>query len=95
MADSIRSAEDIRIADQIELRLADARSGEAKRYKSIVQDLTAEGIAVTMPEENRVPVPIPVGTAVVVAVWRGHADHLFDSRVLKRTGGRLPQLLLT
>ena len=95
MVDSIRTAEDIEVADQVELRVADPETGEIQRYKSSVQDFADEGIAVTMPQMDRLPVPLPEGTSVIVAVWKGYADYLFKSRVLKRVGGHLPQLVLS
>ena len=72
----------------------DPETGELRRYKSSVQDLTAEGIVVSKPEKDRVTVPLPEGTAVTVAVWKGYGDYLFKSWVIKRAGGHLPQLVL-
>ena len=95
MADAIKCAEDIDAADKVELRVPDLETGDVHRYQSMVQDVTDEGISVSMPTEGHVTVPLPEGTAVVVSIWKGHADHRFKSRVLSREGGRIPRLLLS
>ena len=94
MAEIIRTAEDIDAADKIELRVLDTETGEVSRYHSMVQDVTAGGIVVSMPTEGRVTIPLREGTPVVASIWKGHADHRFKSRVLKRKGGRIPCLIL-
>jgi len=95
MTESRGRAEIIEIADQLELRVIDLDTGETRRYKSSVLDITDEGIAVAMPTDRRVPVPLPGGTAVVVSIWKDFAAHRFRSRVLKKVGGHIPQLILS
>ena len=94
MAKIIRTSEDIDAADKLELRVMDLETGEMNRYHSMVQEITREGIAVSMPTDGRVTVPLREGTLLVVSIWKGHADHRFRSRVLKRKGGRIPMLVL-
>ena len=95
MTEPIRLADVLQVADQIELRVIDLDTGETRRYKSTVEDVTPEGILVTMPVDRRAPVPIPEGSVIVVSMWKGFADHLFKSRILKKVGGHVPQLLLS
>ena len=94
MTEPIRLADVIQVADQIELRIIDLDTGETRRYRSTVEDITAAGILVAMPIDRRAPAPVREGTIVVVAIWKGYADHLFKTRVLKKIGGHIPQLLL-
>lgn len=84
----------IEVADQLELRLLDLESGETKRYKSTVTDLTPTVISVAMPVDRHSPVHIDEGTEVVVAIWKDFADHLFKTRVIGREKGRVPALQL-
>ena len=95
MTEPIRLADVLQVADQIELRVIDLDTGETRRYRSAVENVTPEGILVTMPIDRRAPVPIPEGSAIVVSIWKGFADHLFKSRILKKLGGHVPQLLLS
>jgi len=94
MAKIIRTSEDIDAADKLELRVMDLETGEVNRYHSMVQEITRAGIAVSMPTDGRMTVPLQEGTLLVVSIWKGHADHRFKSRVLKRKGGRIPMLVL-
>ena len=94
MSDIIRTAEDIEAADKLELRASDPESGEPRRFDSVVQDVTEEGIVVSMPVEGRVSVPLPEGAPVFVSIWKEYADHRFKSRVLGRQPGRIPCLIL-
>ena len=95
MSEQDRPSEVIEIADQLELRVIDLESGETRRYKSSVVDIATDRFAVSIPTDHRVPVVIPDGTTVVVAIWKDFADHLFKSRVLGKEGGRVPQLFLS
>ena len=95
MTESRRPAEIIEIADQLELRVIDIDTGVIRRYKSSMLDLTDKEIAIGIPTDQRIPVSIPDGTAVVVAIWKDFADLLFKARVLRKVGGRVPQLILS
>ena len=95
MSELDHPSEVIEIADQLELRVIDLESGETRRYKSSVLDIATDRFAVSIPIDHRVPVAIPEGTTLVVAIWKDFADHLFKSRVLGKEGGRVPQLFLS
>jgi DNA-binding response OmpR family regulator/c-di-GMP-binding flagellar brake protein YcgR len=92
MADVIRSADDIDVADGAEIRVRDADTDVVLRYRAMVEDVTPEGVQVSLPACGRVP-PAE-GTQCVVSIWKGYADHRFRSSVLKRVVGRMPQLVL-
>jgi CheY-like chemotaxis protein/c-di-GMP-binding flagellar brake protein YcgR len=95
MSELDHPSEVIEIADQLELRVIDLESGETRRYKSSVVDIAADRFAVSIPTDHRVPVAVPDGTTLVVAIWKDFADHLFKSRVLGKKGGKVPQLFLS
>ena len=95
MAEIIRSVEDIDPADKLELRVLDPDTGELERYQTMVQEVSDEGIAVSMPVQGRVTVPLQESTSLVVSIWKGHADHRFKSLVLRRVKGHIPQLILS
>jgi c-di-GMP-binding flagellar brake protein YcgR len=95
MSEPIYTADDIHIADPVELRVTDANGRTVRRYKSLVQDLNDEGIAVSMPTYQGRPVPLKSNHMVEVSIFRGFTTHLFVSRVLRRVGGKRPALLLS
>lgn len=94
MEETIDSADDLNPADKVELRVMDLATGEVNRYHSLVQDVTSTGINVSMPSDGKTVVPLREGTPLVVALWKDHADHRFPTRVVKRTGGKVPMLIL-
>lgn len=89
-----RLEEVVEVADPLELRAIDIDTGETKRYKSTVQDLTAEGIFVSLPTDQGRSVTVQEGEIFIVSLWKDYADHIFKSTVLQRVSGRMPQLLL-
>ena len=95
MAEIIQTAEDIDAADKLELQVPDRESGEMKHYHSMVQDVTDEGLIVSMPRDGLVNIPLPEGTVVEVSIWKGNAHHRFRSRVLQRRAGHIPVLILS
>ena len=70
MAEAKQTPVQIEIADQIEIRLLDLDSGEMRRYKSTVTDLSPTTVSVAMPADQRRPVHIDEGTEVIVAIWK-------------------------
>lgn len=90
----IRSADDIQVGTKVNLRVPSKEGGLARVYASMVQDITAEGLAVSMPTEKGKPVALPPGTALEVSLWTTYGDHRFPTRVLRRNGGQVPTVLL-
>lgn len=94
MSQVIRSADDIQVGTKVNLRVPSQQGGLAQIYASMVQDVTAAGIAVSMPTEKGKPVALLPGTALEVSLWTTFGDHRFPTRVLQRSGGRVPTILL-
>ena len=95
MSDSPTSTESIEIADQIELRLVDMRTGEMQRYRTNVVDLSAKALTVNLPSDGGVPLHFDPGDELIVALWKDYADHVFRTRVIRREVGRIPTLVLS
>jgi CheY-like chemotaxis protein len=94
MTDNKRPDLALAVADKVELRLLDLDTGETRRYRTTIMDIEPDHFTVGMPVDKGVPVALRDGTVLVVSLWKDFADHLFQSRVLGRLGGRVPQLTL-
>ena len=95
MSETIYTISDINIADPIELRIMDTSGRTVRRYKSLIQNIDSNGIAISMPTHKRRLVPLKANHMVEISIFRGFTTHIFVSRVLQRLGGKRPSLLLS
>jgi len=94
MAKIIRSANDIDPTDKIELTVASSDGKSSTTSQSMVLDVTDEGIIISIPTANKIPVPLRQGTIIEASIWKNYAEHRFKTKVLARRKLKIPQLVL-
>ncbi len=83
----------LKVNQRIQIELMD-ENGQIERYPSRIENIHDNEIIVVAPIKDRVTVPIPVDTSLLVTVWDHCSAYNFQTKVIKRSNLRLPLLHL-